>query len=138
MQVKERAISTERARQMFTMFGAKMWPKSEAGWARYDRDRDQAVKEIMDARRQRGFGLFNLKDYLARPKDGKQPLEETPPAGPVSLGEEPDNRKLDPETSAQGNSIPLLRRRALLFYRERYPGRPRGDSNLVCRATAIR
>ena len=103
------------------MFGAKMWPKSEAAWAQYDRDRDQAVKEIMDARRQRGFGLFDLEDYLARTEGDKQaPVERASPR-PDSRNGKSRNKKLDSKSRAIGNSSPFHTLKISLFRRATYP-----------------
>ena len=88
---------------MFRMFGAKMWPTSAADWARYDRDRYQAVKDIMDARRRRGFGLFNLEDYLARAKGSRQSPVEQLIREDVVLGNNMQNKKLDPGVRAIGD-----------------------------------
>ena len=107
---------------MFKMFGAKMWPKSEAAWARYDRDRDQAVKEIMDARRLRGFGLFDLENYLARTEGDKQaPIKGASPK-PDSRSKKSRNNKLDSESRAIGNSSsPFHTLKMSLFRRARHP-----------------
>ena len=123
---------------MFRMFGAKIWPRSEADWARYDRDRDQAVKEIMEARRHRGFGPFNLEDYLARAEGSKQPPVDQPVRENVLRGNKLQNKKADSEARAIGNVTLFHTLGASVLLRVGHPSRPRSDANLCYRATAIR
>lgn len=74
-QTRQRTIRRQRMKQIRSLFGNIDWPKSDAGWERYDRERNLALQEIHDARVLRGFGEFDLIAYVqgsAGPNDDKE------------------------------------------------------------------
>ena len=88
------------------MFGAKMWPKSATAWTQYDKDRDEAVKDIENAREMRGWGQFDLSEYLARAQGKIQIQSHEPGPEGTRKRKQLQDDKPDPEVPVLGKFTP--------------------------------
>ena len=58
-------------RKIRKLFHRKDWPKTDAEWENYDREKSLALEQIHDARARRGFGDFNLVDHIEKRRKHK-------------------------------------------------------------------